>query len=335
MTDAVDISPALPSRYRGPWRHFRRWCAVYERVPLPAHPVTIAAYLDHEAAPLATQRTRLSAINAAHLAYGLPAPGRAAVLREALNAHLAQRNTRLAARVEDVLAKIPVWGWTRGLFGRRNAALLVLAAHGLTYPQIAALTQRDLVVTDDEAVIGTELARISATDDPELCPVAVLRRWVAVLCLAPRPAGRGLLQHHLTHRSLPDADPDPAHTHLPLFTSFDPRGYTPMHDNEMVWLQPLSVTTIATIIGDHLRGPLPVYRTRAAAPPRQKEHRPLPAIESVELEDTYAQGVAARHRDHERFKDIDELWAKIDAAADRTAQILAEAWKIADAGPAD
>ncbi|MEU6587297.1 hypothetical protein [Nocardia sp. NPDC046763] len=319
----------LPVRYQRTWALFARWCAAADQVALPATALTVAAFLDDHPGTVATHRTRLSAINHAHRAAGFAAPGHAAALRDALNAHRAHRREQIADRVKSVVPQLPVWGWTRGLFGRRNAALLVLAATGMTYSQIAGLTQRELRFGADDAVIGEGLATVVSTDEPGSCPVSVLRRWVEVLRFAPRPAGRGMLEHHLSHRSLPQDGLDPAHADLPLFTSFDRRGYTPMHDHIPVWLQPLSATSIAAIVTAHLRGPLPVYRlhpTVTAAPP----DRPVPVTEPVDLADTYDAGVAARHRDHQRLNALDDLWDDFDSQADKVARMLARALAIAD-----
>ncbi|GAB2559456.1 hypothetical protein [Nocardia heshunensis] len=321
--------PDLPARYQRPWELFARWCAAADQVALPATALTVAAFLDDHPATLATHRTRMSAINRAHLTAGFAAPGRTAALRTALSAHQAHRRELTTSRVKSVVPQLPIWGWTRGLFGRRNAALLVLAASGMTYPQIAGLTQHELRFGADDAVIGGGLATLVSTADPASCPVAVLRRWVDVLRLAPRPAGRGLLEHHLTHRSLPRDELDPAHADLPLFTSFDRRGYTPMHDHIPVWLQPLSATSIATIVTTHLRGPLPAYRlhpTVTAAP----RDRPVPVLtDPVDLADTYDAGVAARHRDHQRLNALDDLWDEFDSQADEVARMLERALAIA------
>lgn len=322
-------------RYHRTWMLFARWCAATDQVALPATALTVAGFLDDHPGTTATRRTRLSAINQAHTAAGLPAPGRAAALRDALSEHRAHRRELVTSRVNFVVPQIPIWGWTRGLFGRRNAALLVLVAAGLTYRQIAALTQRDLWLGGDRAIIAADMATVAATRDPG-CPVAVLRRWVEVLRFAPRPSGRGLLEHHLSNRSLPQDDLDPAHAELPLFTSFDRRGYTPMDDNTLVWLQPLSATSIATIVGAHLRGPLPVYRLlpTIAATPRDGAKPPV-IIEEIELADTYDAGIAARHRDHGRLTELEDLWDEFDDQADEVARMLEQALAIADGDTSD
>ncbi|MFF2554744.1 hypothetical protein ACFVUS_27335 [Nocardia sp. NPDC058058] len=328
---SVDRRPplGLPTRYQRPWVLFARWCAATDHAPLPASPLTVAAFLDDHPGSRATHRTRLTAINQAHLVADLPAPGRAATLRTALNELRSERGERIAARVNSIVRQLPTRGWTRGLFGRRNAALLTLSAAGLTYTQIADLVQGDLTLADDHAIIADGLASLAVTGDPDTCPVAILRRWTDVVRLAPHPAGRGLLEHHLSRNTLPTDGFDPAHANLPLFTSFDARGYTAMDDNLTTWLRPLSATSIATIVAAHLTGPLPVYRTRATVPVRDRPSAP-PVSEPIELEDTFAAGVAARHRDHQRLNDVGSLWDDFDDRADEVTRMLERALAIAD-----
>ncbi|MFE6861842.1 hypothetical protein [Nocardia sp. NPDC057668] len=324
----------LAERYHRGWATFARWCAATDRRALPATPTTVAAYLHEHPGKTATQRGRLTAVNQAHIAAGLPAPGRAAALRGALNAHRAHRHSALRRRVERLLPQLPVWGWTAGLFGRRNAALLVLAAAGLTYPQIAALTQRDLRSSGEHVIVGDHLALLEPTGDPATCPIEVLCRWTDALRLAPHPAGRGRLAHHLGRRDLPATGLDVAHEHLPLFTSFDSRGYTPMHDYEMLWLQPLSATAIAAIVAAHVRGPVPAYRLMSeAARTEQLPEPPEPVFVEPILADTYDAGIAARHRDHERLDDLDELWDDFDDQADEVARMLERALALAQGTP--
>ncbi|WP_327146855.1 hypothetical protein [Nocardia sp. NBC_01327] len=323
-------SPAgLAPRYRRSWILFARWCLAAERRVLPATAMTVAEYLEDNPAANSTQRARLAAINQAHSIAGLPAPGRAVVLRQALNDRYAELCAGKAARVERLLPRIPEWGWTRGLVGRRNAALLVLAASGLSYVRIASLKQGELTLSRDVAIVGPDLATITATHDPYRCPVAALGRWAAVLRLVPTPAGRAVLEHHLTHRTLPEAGLDPRHTDLPLFTSFDRRGWSPAADSGWGDLQPLSETSVAAIVATHLRGQFPKYRSASGPRPPANEPSPPPAHSDIILADNWEAGVTARLRDHQRLSDIGEKFDEIDAETDRIARLLANALAMA------
>ncbi|MDN5751325.1 MAG: hypothetical protein L0H64_22950, partial [Pseudonocardia sp.] len=134
----------LPGRYLHDWALFTDWCAATDTPALPAAVETLAAFLaEHPAAP-GTQRRRMSAINYAHTSAHLPAPGRAESIRELLHARRADRLTRMQERVDTVVAALPASGWPHGLFGRRDAAILTLAAAGMTFTAIAGLRRRNL-----------------------------------------------------------------------------------------------------------------------------------------------------------------------------------------------
>ena len=59
-------------------------------------------------------------------------------------------------RVAAALRGLPSHGWTAGMFGRRDRALLVLSQlAGLSYTRIATLTAGDVTVHDGTAAIST------------------------------------------------------------------------------------------------------------------------------------------------------------------------------------
>lgn len=318
----------LAPRYHRGWALFARWCAAADRCALPATATTVAEYIDDNPAASSTQRARLTAINKAHTAAELPPPGRAVMLRQALNDRYAELCAGRSTLVERLLPRIPVWGWTGGLVGRRNAALLVLAAAGLSYARIAALRQHELALSRDVAIIDPYLTEIAARRDPFRCPVAVLERWAAVLRLVPTPSGRGLLEYHLSSRNLPAQGLDPRHGHLPLFTSFDRRGWSPAAGSGWGDLQALSETSVAAIVASHLQGRFPKYRSTAGPRP-QNDPSLSPEHPEIVLADSWAAGVAARHRDHQRLNDIGERFDEIDAESDRIARMLANALALA------
>ncbi|WP_241032071.1 hypothetical protein [Rhodococcus pseudokoreensis] len=139
----------VPRRYQHDWALFADWCAACDHRALPAHPSVLA---DHPAAA-GTQRRRVTAINAVHTGAGLPAPGRAEAIRQLLNAARADRLARVGERVAHVVPRIPVTGWPGGLFGRRDALILTLAAAGLGFEQIARLRRTDVTAEDDALVV--------------------------------------------------------------------------------------------------------------------------------------------------------------------------------------
>ena len=76
----------IPERYRHDWALFADWCLAADHRPIPAAPDTLALFLREHPAAVATQRRRLSAINAVHTDHGYPAPGRTETVRRHLDA---------------------------------------------------------------------------------------------------------------------------------------------------------------------------------------------------------------------------------------------------------
>jgi len=87
---------------------------------------------------------------------------------------------------------LPSRGWTAGLFGRRDRALLTLAAQTvIPYRQLPRLTVSQLHIADGVATITDHHSRthvVEAAADPMLCgPCA----WCGgAACLTPKPPSR-------------------------------------------------------------------------------------------------------------------------------------------------
>ena len=83
--------------------------------------------------------------------------------------------------VATAMRLLPSRGWTAGLFGRRDRALLTLAASTeLPYRELAVMTVGQLDIVDGVASItdnAGEMHLIEATDDPVLCGPCALVRW--------------------------------------------------------------------------------------------------------------------------------------------------------------
>lgn len=290
------------------WEQFARWCVAAELPELPADAATVLAYLtDDPDARIGTRRARVGAINEAHRREGAPVPGDAESVRQALNPGRAERMTGYRARIDHILPRLPAEGWPTGLTGRRDAVILLLAAAGLSWRQIAALPQRDVHIDDDAVIIGTLLHRdgrdvvpvplgeLPATGDPATCPVAVFRRWAELLGVAPPATGHIHLEQILTGATDPDPVLRPEYRGLPFITGFDRSGFPLGLPGE---LDQLTADTIATITAAHLTAPPP----------------PQP---SAELDPSYYErGIAARARTKEISDDLDALFARLDEIAD-------------------
>jgi len=181
------LAASTVTGYAADWSLFTDWCAATRRQPLPTDVATISAFATCCPAATATQRRRLAAIEHHHRAAGLELtratdpgtePGtepRLPRLRQPLDLDL----------VESALRLLPSRGWTAGMFGRRDKALLVLAAStDLPYRELAIMTVGQLDIVDGAAGISDtsgELHLIEAVADPVLCGPCALVRWRRII----------------------------------------------------------------------------------------------------------------------------------------------------------
>ncbi|MEV6071881.1 hypothetical protein AB0L82_35530 [Nocardia sp. NPDC052001] len=344
MDDEFGYAPApsgLAQRYHRSWREFAIWCAAADQDPLPAAPWTVLSYLVDHPGRSTTVAGRVTAINSAHAAAGLPAPGRAESLRQALDEARAQRAARRRAAVDRMLPRIPVWGWPGGLAGRRNAALLVLAAHGLPHAEVARLTLGDITYGDNAIHLGSQpMLTVAATGDPYRCPAAALRAWLVVRPALQRYNGHMLVENALRARTLPGISADTVDPDQPLFLPVDRHGYTPTPYTERAGVPPtlpaLSADSIAAIVTGHLAGHWPKYATQQHDSTRDAGMDPISEPESDDVglgQDYYERGAAARRRDHHILAEIpdllDDAITRMQALLDHTDAILHGAFAAA------
>ena len=174
------LSANTRAGYWADWALFVDWCTATNHIPLPAQWATVSAFnVGCPGAP-ATIRRRLAAITHHHRAAGHPPPTDPArepspPSREPIDPH----------QVEMLMRLLPSHGWIGGLFGRRDRALLTLAASTtIPYRQLPRLTVVQLHIADAVATItdhhGT-VHVIESTEDPRLCGPCTLVRWRRVL----------------------------------------------------------------------------------------------------------------------------------------------------------
>ncbi|MGW5440435.1 hypothetical protein [Nocardia asteroides] len=315
LEQALARVDGLSSEYQREWTQFAVWAIATRRPALPAPAAVLVDYLAAHPGTLATQRGRASAITAAHRharrrlddpapitpgtpgARGLPSPAEAEVVRRLLRPARADRLARVRAEFEPVIAALPVTGWPHALHGRRDALALHLAMAGLPWETIAALRQRDITLSTESVVVGSQpLIELPATGVTATCPVAVTRRWATVLAHAPRATGHITLERLLSGSA--HAEPITGllteFADQPLLTRFDERGFAEGLIDE---LAPLTRHEIIDIV---------TARSAAAAP-----------IAEVELDPHwYERGVAARHRAHAAGEDLDDLLVRLEDMLD-------------------
>lgn len=312
MVRDVDLGLRVPARYRHDWALFADWCAAADHRPIPATPETLALFLhEHPAAP-ATQRRRLSAINAVHTGHGYPAPGRTETVRRHLDAARAQRLDRLGRLLIQRAVELPSTGWPSGLFGRRDALLLVLAAAGMSFTDIVRLRRRDVRVEGNALVVTTSAGeRIRLPPDLETGDnpaAAIYHRWAEIQAFLDLYPGTHLLRQHLTDSVEIVTDPlATQQTRQPLLCPIDRWGHLPH-------AQPMTPQSVSALVRAHLAGRAPIRR---ALPVPRQDDTGAPVEADVIFDcGYYERGIAARRRDHEALEDLTDVFGDIEQRAD-------------------
>ena len=142
------LSARTRAAYTSDWSLFTDHSAVTDRPALPADPPTVVDFLDSCPAAPATRRRRVAAIDHHHAGAGYQRPGESVLVRAALGRPTGEPfhpTEKDRDAVEAALRGLPSHGWTAGMFGRRDRALLVLSQlAGVPYKHLATLTAGDL-----------------------------------------------------------------------------------------------------------------------------------------------------------------------------------------------
>src|SRR5664279_807648 len=199
MTTVTDTSINQPVRvlsartlrtYAGDWALFTDWCAATDTTALPAASQTVVDFLTGCPAAAGTQRCRVAAIDHHHTTTGLDRPGESVAVRAALGRPTGepfQPTQEEGEAVEAALRGLPSHGWTQGMFGRRDRALLVLSQlAGVPYQHLARLTAGGLHVADGVATIRSPAGEwiVASVDDAVSCGSCAVVRWLKILDLA-------------------------------------------------------------------------------------------------------------------------------------------------------
>ncbi|WP_239010526.1 MULTISPECIES: hypothetical protein [Rhodococcus] len=328
-TDSRDPRTGLriSARYRHDWGLFADWCAAADRRPLPTGSETLAVFLHENPAAIATQRRRLSAINAVHTRHGYPPPGCTETVRRHLDAARAHRRDRLARMLLQRAAELPTEGWPSGLFGRRDALLLVLAATGMTFTDITRLRRRDIRLDGDVLVVTTRAGEhVRLPPDPETGnspATAIYRRWADIQTFLDQYPGTHLIRHYLTDPAEVIADPlTVKQARQPLLCPIDRWGHLPH-------AQPMTPQSVSTLVRAHLSGHAPLRKT---LPVPARDEVVVWGEPEIDLDPSYYErGTAARRRDHETLKDLTDAFDEIENRADA---LLKELLVVMEGAPA-
>ncbi|WJJ14314.1 hypothetical protein P9990_26215 (plasmid) [Prescottella equi] len=328
-----DSCMALPvlvaGRYRYDWDLFTDWCIATDRLPLPATPSTLAGFLHEHPATTATQRRRVSAVNAVHRDHGYPSPGRSEIVRRHLDTIRAARLDQLAAQLQVRAEALPTAGWPASLFGRRDALLLLLAAAGMTFTQISRLSRGDLT-TDGGVLIATT----SDGEQFQLSPCAagvdrtpagdIYRRWAEVLAFLDRHPNTRMLGTYLSDpQGIFVPEPTARQAKQPLLQPIDRWGHLPLP------AQTMTPQSVGSLVRAHLDGRPPIRRPISLSDdPGHLRGAERPIEDSIELDpDYYERGVRARRHTHQQLADVTEILDEVEDHADR---ILSELLAVLD-----
>ena len=319
---------AADRREQAVWGLFTDWCAAREQQPLPAAPMTLARFLSENPAAVATQRRRISVVNAAHRRCGHHPPGHVETVRELLAARSCESIAGRLAAVSMAMARLPERGWPTALFARRDAMLLVLAGAGVPYTRIAALRLGDI-----SSDAGRDTLAVTCADGthytagvPDAGPstATVWHSWLEIRALQHQFPSPRIVATRLRGQRVRNLGTPPEH--LPVFTPIDRWGD--------IGLTPpaLSAAAVSAILAPHLKGtalphpPLP-------APAAELAHRPPPAPEPEPLaaspldSETFTRGIAARRR---AATDLDGVTDTLNDVEDRASRLLDDLLRLLD-----
>lgn len=180
--------------YRSDVKQFELWCSELGRDPLPASAELVAAWIVHlnrkGHKPASISRS-LTAINQKHVLAGFSSPIDPRV-REILKGIRRQRGTsqsKAAPITVEHLKQLIKW-CDRDFIGVRDKAILLVGwTAALRRSELAALNVEDLEEQADGLVITLRRSKadqegagfkvgLPFVDNPELCAVRALRRWL-------------------------------------------------------------------------------------------------------------------------------------------------------------
>ena len=174
------LSANTRAGYAADWALFTDWCTATNQTALPAEWATVTAFNAGCPGAPATNRRRLAAIAHHHRAAGHPPPA-----NPGLEVGVPSREVIDPGQVDMLMRLLPSHGWLGGLFGRRDRALLTLAAYTtIPYRQLPRLTVAQLHIADGVATITDHHGVthiIESAADPVLCGPCTLVRWRRVL----------------------------------------------------------------------------------------------------------------------------------------------------------
>lgn len=314
------LGAGLERASRRVWALFTDWCAAAGFPVLPADPVTVAMFLGEHPAAAGTQRRRVGVINAAHRHVGLPQPGRSELVRDLLDAGRTARREHAAATIDYRVTQLPITGAPAGLFGRRDALLLALAAT-LRFEQIARLRRNQISAHADTLLIHLDEEGSHRLDLPTTDVAAVYRRWLEVLGFLDSYPSTSMLVQSLDRGADLTAHAATARRDArPLLTPIDRWGHTPYVATA------LTGQSVATIVRAHVTGHSPTHSQVPRRTRTIRESCAPTAVQDIILDGGYYdRGIRARADAHTAMSGVTDILGGVE---DRADQLMADLLSI-------
>jgi integrase len=227
-------APSTRRGYTTDWVAFTLWCGLHGLAPLPAAPMTVAAYLAESAQLLGldgeqfyavgTLRRWLASINKAHFTAGFAKPGAFPDVVQTMEG-ISRTNARPEAKKDPlllfdlthILSSIDLSSWPAGVIGHRNFLLLLVGFGGaFRRSELASLQLEDIRLhredglhirlrkskTDQKGAGITKAIPFGA--NPLTCTPCAFVRWLNVFAASQvgRPETIRVLQAADTTRHL-------------------------------------------------------------------------------------------------------------------------------------
>jgi hypothetical protein len=340
VSTAARTDTRVPAGYATDWALFTDWCAATGAPALPAAVGTVEAFLAGCPAAPATAARRVAAIGWHHRHCPTEHPVAGIPDRRALRAGLGRPPSTPTRPPPDpdalaaAVRALPTTGWTGGFFGRRDAAMLTLAASPLGWTALAGLRTGDVSVATGVLHLP-DGHRLPAGPDPASCPPCVWLRWARALGLARREVSIRVLRAALD-RAAALSSTSPHRCRIPpvldrgddgggvggdpVFTPIDQHGYPTLD-------RALAPTSLARLAARHLDGRPAARRTMAPVPrPAESEAPPLSAPpppappSAATLQAAHRHALDRRRDDLRQLDALDRLLADLERQADRANQ---------------
>ena len=217
----ASVAPNTRKAYMSRWRLFSTWARTNGFQPLPAEPAVLASYIAEmsgQKRSVSTVEQSLAAISAVHKAKGYESPTSNLIVQKTLKGysrlHGVAPHKKSAATLDVVKLMLQTaneqvrYGELSRFAHARNCAIITLGFAGaFRRSELSALTVDDLEWQNhnDKEILIVHLKRsktdqtgkgldkaIFPSENPEICPIVLLKRWLSLARINSGPVFRRL-----------------------------------------------------------------------------------------------------------------------------------------------